>query len=190
MSSDKTKEETKPTTITKEEYDATLIEAVQYLQETKTEIEEEQILIAPTKEFVTAIVRSNEEVLSLMVYGIFIDASLSFHLHFLKREKNITIYTYDNNPVVIMMRASKNLKINRLLADRINNKIIHTTSLSLNKTKKYHERVKGILKGKTTKQCAFCCNKGIKKCPCLKERYCSDKCQKKDWQLHKHIHNA
>jgi hypothetical protein len=190
MSSDKTKEETKATTITKEEYDATLWEALQYLQETKTEIEEEQILIAPTKEFVTAIVRSNEQIWSLMVFGIFIEASLSFHSHFLKREINLKGYTYDNNPVVIMMRASGNLKINRLLADRINNKVKHMMSLSFNKLKKYHGRGKEILKEKTTKQCAFCCKKGIKKCPCLKERYCSNECQKKDWQLHKHIHNA
>jgi hypothetical protein len=155
------------TTITDEESDATLKEVLRILREEgRNPIKNRKITITPTKEFVTAIVCYDDHDLSAltamsnMVYAVFVEASLTFHSDFLRRKIDIKFYT-ENIFTVVMMRASKSYTINLLLAIRINNKLNYLISSPDEKqVKKYCKRVKEIAKGKTIKQCAFCCKKG------------------------------
>jgi hypothetical protein len=98
-----------------------------------------------------------------------------------------TSINYDD-AVAIVMRTNKGEELNNLLALRITDRIENLWSMTdLHKLFKILEKYNR--EDDKLKICARCCKKGVKKCPCGKERYCSSECQKKDWELHKHIHN-
>jgi hypothetical protein len=110
-----------------------------------------------------------------------------------KYQPNIEFATikYDDD-VALVARTNKEEKLNSLLAQRITDKIENLWSMTEIDLEKFFKRVIKYggdeVEGGKYKMCARCCKKGVKKCPCRKERYCSSECQKKDWELHKHIH--
>jgi len=175
-----TKMEVKQTPITKQEFLTTLTEVLGILKG-KTPVDEEFIGLVATKGYITAFVCDDDkEFLSDIVANVMEDACSTFLQAVIgKKEPDVPI---------VMIRATEDLKINQLLANRINNKINHTFELNEEQTKKYIGRLKKRMETGSSKQCVMCCKKGLKKCPCGKERYCSSECQKKDWKLHKHIH--
>ena len=169
--------EVKQFPITKQEFLTTITEVVEILKG-KTPADDNYVGLVATKGYITAFVCYDQEFWSGVVANIFDDACITF----------LQAVIGTNDMPFVMIRATEDLKINQLLANRINNKITHTFELNEEQTKKYIGRLKKRMETGSSKQCVMCCKKGVKKCPCGKERYCSSECQKKDWKLHKHIH--
>ena len=85
----------------------------------------------------------------------------------------------DNRITVIF--TLKELSHMKLLIDRLNDRL-------QNYMKKIKVSNRWLRKAKKGKLCVRCLDISTSKCPCLKERYCSKECQKKDWACHKLTH--
>jgi len=174
--------DTKRNQITDAEYLRAFREGAEILKGNTPPSDDDFIAVVGTKGFIVAFVFDDEEFMCNMVARVFEDACRTFL-------SSPPIGKFDPKCCCVMMRATDELKINNLLADRVSNKLRHIFELNEKQTEKYIGRLKKGLETGSSKMCVMCCKKGIKKCPCGKERYCSSECQKKDWKLHKHIHN-